>query len=79
MNYEFKNYKVYDAPLVDVPKKGQTTLNILCVSGIVGDTYNFERVDNLTVVCENTKTLDETIKEIQEKCIKFVSDTYPDK
>jgi hypothetical protein len=77
MNYEFKNYKVYDAPQVDVPMVGKTTLSVLCVSGVVGDTYGFERIDNFTFVCDNSKTLNQTLLEIRGKCIEFVSDNYP--
>jgi hypothetical protein len=77
MNYEFKNFKVYDAPLVDVPTLGKTTLSVICISGVVGDTYNFERIDNFNFVCDNSKTLNQTLIEIRERCIEFVSDTYP--
>lgn len=77
MDYELKSFKVFDAPQVDVPEEGKTTLRISCASGIVGDNYSFEKVDEFDMVVENSSTITEVMAEIQAQCVTYVAANYP--
>jgi hypothetical protein len=77
MDYELRGFKVFDAPEVDVPEDGKTTLRISCTTGIVGDTYSFEKVDEFDMVVDNNKTIDQIMTEIEAKFEFYINTTYP--
>jgi lipopolysaccharide export system protein LptC len=77
MNYEYKTCEIFDAPELNTPEAGKTTWKVSCTSGIVGDTYNFNRVDNIDVVTDDSLTITEVIAEIETACQNYVTTTYP--
>lgn len=77
MEYEFREFKVYDAPLLNVPEVGKMTLTISCTSGVVGDIYGFEKVDNFDFIALQSDVVDDILSDIQAACIQYVIDNYP--
>jgi hypothetical protein len=77
MQYEFREFKVFDAPKINVPEQGKMTLTIACTSGIVGDSYGFEKVDNFNFVALQTDVVNDILAEIHLACVEYVATTYP--
>jgi hypothetical protein len=63
--------------VVDVngTQKLKTVVN--CVSGIVGDTYGFQKIDKLTLYTDVTLTYIQSQESIAQQCIDFVNTNYP--
>lgn len=77
MQYEYRYYKVFDPPTPLEPTPQETTITVTCISGIVGDSYGFEKSDNFDMVVQNADTLEAIYSQIEAACVQFVSDNYP--
>jgi hypothetical protein len=79
MNYEYKTNEPIDIQQVDVNGTPKLRTIVNCVSGIVGDTYGFQKIDKLTLYTDVTLTCIQSQASIAQQCIAFVTINYPNK
>jgi hypothetical protein len=78
MNYTYISNEPIDIQqIVDVNGTPKLRTVVNCVSGIVGDTYGFQKIDKLTLYTDITLTITQTQASITQQCTSFVTTTYP--
>lgn len=75
MKYILKKLTYDGAPTAN--EEGVIAQNLLVTSGIEGDNYGFERVDQSVATSSMSKTGDAIQKEIEDQAKAFIANKYP--
>jgi hypothetical protein len=76
MKYELKTYRLDTAPIFN-PDTKKLDCNCIITSGIVGDTYGFNKFDRNVFQVDAGLTVEEVAAELVTLCTAWVAETYP--